>query len=68
MKYEDVELEVTITRDGEVQIEVKGVQGKRCLIVTKKLEEMLGGELVGERVMKSELQATKQESKRGITT
>lgn len=52
MKYEDVELEVTISENGEVQIEVKGVEGKRCLLITKDLEELLGGELVGERVMK----------------
>lgn len=45
MKYEDVELEVTINKDGEVQISVKGVEGKRCLLVTKALEELLGGEL-----------------------
>lgn len=45
MKYEDVELEVTINKDGEVQIRVKGVEGKRCLLVTKELEELLGGEL-----------------------
>jgi hypothetical protein len=67
MKYEDVELEVTITKDGEVQIEVKGVQGKRCLVVTRKLEELLGGELVGERVMKPESQVINQKGKGGIT-
>jgi hypothetical protein len=45
MKYEDVELEVTIDKDGEVQILVKGVEGKRCLLVTKELERLLGGEV-----------------------
>ena len=45
MKYEDVELEVTINKDGEVQILVKGVVGKRCLLVTKELEKLLGGEV-----------------------
>jgi|OM-RGC.v1.035461412 hypothetical protein len=67
MKYEDVELEVTISENGEVQIEVKGVEGKRCLLITKELEELLGGELVGERVMK-ETRAISSKSKGIIKT
>ena len=53
MKYEDVELEVTINKAGEVKISVKGVKGKRCLVVTKDLEALLGGELI-ERKMHDE--------------
>lgn len=67
MKYEDVELEVTISENGEVQIEVKGVEGNRCLLITKELEELLGGELVGERVMK-ETRAISSKSKGIIKT
>ena len=41
------ELEVLIKPDGEVVIEVKGVKGERCLDITKPLEQLLGGEIVG---------------------
>jgi len=36
------ELEISITPEGEVKIEVKGVKGADCLEVTKDIEEALG--------------------------
>ena len=36
------ELNISIGPDGGIQIEVKGVQGKSCLDLTKDLEEALG--------------------------
>lgn len=44
------EIEVTIGRDGEVQIQVRGVKGMKCLELTKELEAALGGEILA-RVM-----------------
>ncbi len=36
------ELEITIGKDGKVNIGVKGIKGSKCLDVTKDLEEELG--------------------------
>lgn len=47
------EVEVTIGPDGQVQIQVRGVQGLECLTITKELEEALGGEIIA-RIMSPE--------------
>ncbi len=47
------EIEVTIGKDGQVQIQVRGVHGMKCLELTKELEEALGGEIVA-RIMTPE--------------
>jgi hypothetical protein len=47
------EIEVVIGKDGEVQIQVRGVKGQKCLEITKELEEALGGEILA-RVMTPE--------------
>ena len=47
------EIEVTIGKDGQVQIQVRGAKGLQCLTLTKELEEALGGDIVS-RVMTSE--------------
>ena len=39
------EIEVFIEKDGRVRIEVRGIQGGRCLEVTKALEAALGGQI-----------------------
>ena len=39
------EINVYIDRDGRVRIEVRGVKGKRCLDITRSLEEALGGQI-----------------------
>jgi hypothetical protein len=57
------EIEVFIDEKGEVQIEVRGVKGKRCLDLTEDLEEALGGE-VAAREMKPEAYETAEEGVR----
>lgn len=47
------EIEVVISPDGEVAIEVKGVSGQQCLARTADLERALGGQVV-KRDMKAE--------------
>ena len=47
------EIEVTIGKDGHVQIQVRGVHGIKCLELTKELEEALGGEILA-RIMSPE--------------
>ncbi len=44
------EIEVIIGKDGQVQIQVRGVQGLKCLEITKPLEEALGNQIVA-RIM-----------------
>lgn len=53
------EIEVTIGKDGQVQIQVRGVKGTKCLELTKELEDALGGEVLA-RIMSPE--ALEQES------
>lgn len=36
------ELEITIDREGRVQVQVKGVQGPSCLSLTRDLEAAVG--------------------------
>jgi hypothetical protein len=36
------DLNITISKDGKVEIKVSGVEGPRCLEITKDLEEALG--------------------------
>jgi len=36
------ELEITIDREGRVQIAVRGVRGEGCLALTKKMENAVG--------------------------
>jgi len=36
------ELNITIAKDGKVQIKVNGVDGPKCLELTRDLEQMLG--------------------------
>ncbi len=39
------EIEVTIGKDGKVQVHVRGVKGEACLDITHALESALGGEV-----------------------
>jgi hypothetical protein len=39
------EIEITVGPDGTVDLQVKGVKGKRCLDLTKDLEDALGGDV-----------------------
>ena len=40
------EINVFIEKNGQVKIEVQGVQGISCLDLTKELEAILGGEVI----------------------
>lgn len=40
MEYQNID--VKISREGKVFLEVSGVKGKKCLELTKELEESLG--------------------------
>lgn len=44
------EIEVTIGRDGQVQVQVRGVKGRGCLELTRELEAALGGEVIDRRM------------------
>lgn len=37
-----VELEIIIDEDGEVQVDIKGMKGKKCEEISKYIEEILG--------------------------
>ncbi len=39
------EIEVSIGKDGKVQVHVRGVKGEACLDITRALENALGGEV-----------------------
>jgi len=39
------EIQVEIDQHGNVQIEVSGVEGGKCVDVTKHMEQLLGGEI-----------------------
>lgn len=39
------EIEVTIGKDGKIQVHVRGVKGEACLDITRALESALGGEV-----------------------
>jgi hypothetical protein len=47
------EIEVIIGKDGQVMIQVRGVQGTKCLALTRELEEALGGDILS-RIMTPE--------------
>ncbi len=40
------EIDVFISPEGEVKIEVRGVKGQKCLEITRGLENALGGKVV----------------------
>lgn len=40
------EVEITINKNGEVEIHVRGAKGKECLALTADLEESLGGVVI----------------------
>lgn len=40
------EIEVTINKDGQVEVRVRGVKGNACLDITRPLEDALGGKVL----------------------
>ena len=59
------EIEVTIDRDGKVSLHVRGVKGKKCLELTRPLEEALGGE-VESRTLTHEAGETSRVEESGV--
>ncbi len=53
------EIEVFIEKNGQVRIQVRGVQGTSCLELTKALEAALGGQIES-REMTPEAQAVRE--------
>ncbi len=47
------EIEIIISPEGQVQVQVRGVQGTKCLELTREMEEALGGQIVA-RIMSPE--------------
>ena len=39
------EIEIIIGKDGQVQLQVRGVKGLTCLDLTRELEAVLGGQI-----------------------
>lgn len=54
------EIDVFIQPDGTVKIEVRGVKGDKCLPLTAKLEELLGGAVI-DRVHTDEMHEAEQQ-------
>ncbi len=50
MEYQ--EIKVKILEDGTVEVDVDGVKGKKCLEITRQIEEALGGDVI-ERKLKT---------------
>jgi len=40
------EIEITIDKNGQVQLHVRGLKGKQCLDLTSELEAALGGQVL----------------------
>ncbi|MCQ2584680.1 MAG: DUF2997 domain-containing protein [Treponema sp.] len=60
------ELEISITAEGDVSINVIGAKGKKCLDLTKDLEEVLG--IVAERETKPQFYEQDIENSNYINT
>lgn len=58
------EIDIEITPDGEVKLQVRGVAGAECLELTRKLEEELG--LVVEREKTSEYYQAESETRTSV--
>ena len=46
MNMDVQEIEITIGKDGKVELKVRGVKGTECLLITQDLEKALGGEIL----------------------
>ena len=61
----EVKITVDVLTNGEVTIDVDGVEGKKCIDLTKALEEKLGGDV--NRKMKSDGPVFKSSTKKKLT-
>ena len=44
------EIEITIGKNGQVKLHVRGLQGKKCLVLTEELEKALGSEILDRKL------------------
>ena len=51
------EIEVTIDKNGQVKVHVRGAKGKKCLDLTKELELALGAQLAAREMTAEALEA-----------
>ena len=58
------EIDVFIDPDGTVKVEVRGAKGRKCLDLTKGIEDALGGQIV-ERVHTDEFHEAEQQDTQG---
>ncbi len=54
------EIEVVVSPDGKVKVQVRGVKGPQCLALTEEVEKLLGGRVI-ERVATDEMDQVEQE-------
>jgi hypothetical protein len=40
------EIEITIGKNGQVRLHIRGIKGKKCLELTEELEKALGNEIL----------------------
>ena len=40
------EIEITIGKNGQVKLHVRGLKGKKCLVLTEELEKALGNNIL----------------------
>lgn len=59
------EIEVTINKDGQVEVRIRGVKGDACLDITKGLEAALGGEIILREMTPEALEEQDQKRARG---
>lgn len=51
------EIEITIGKNGQIEISVRGVKGQACLDITHDLEQALGGEIVSREMRPEALES-----------
>ena len=61
------EIDIFINPDGTVKFEIRGVKGRKCLDITKGIEDALGGNIDG-RIFTDEFHENEQEQRQGETT
>ncbi len=52
------EIEITIGKNGQVKLHVRGMKGKKCLVLTEELEKALGNEIVDRQFTPEALENT----------
>ena len=58
------EVEVTINKNGQVEIQVRGIKGTQCLDITADLEQALGGSVTLRELTPEALEELKRSPRR----